>query len=316
MAINITQLTIFLSGTSETDADRTALKGILQNLSQLTEITHKITIRVVKWPDDFNPGVHEDPQKEIQKQSKGKHDIYLGLLGSRFGNPTARAESGTEEEFYDAITQFHKDTTSLRVLFYFKKSVENALSLDVGQLQKVQEFKENLPGLGVLYKEINDTNELLEIVPKDLLKLIVNEWSEDRWEFVEIDQSKTSEIIEIIKDKKDLKKNDPQNLEEEILSNISDADDEDDDDDFYLIDTLQDLHESNESIIENLDQMAKNIEHLGTIITSQNQEIEIITTRMAATGNIGGGSRESQKMVSMISDVLNTVAEEMCNAGL
>lgn len=310
MAKSITLLTIFISGTSETDADRTALKGILQNLSQIIELTQNTSIRVVTWPDDFNPGVNEDPQMEIKRQLKNEYDIYLGLLGSRFGSPTPRAESGTVEELYDAIAQFHQDTSSLRVLFYFKKSNDNTLSLDTKQLQQVQDFKENLSELGVLYKEIKDTNELLEVVPKDLLKLIVNDWPVDRWNEIELDQAKIKKIIEIAEAERDLKKNEPQNLEEEILSNISDADDEDDDDDFYLIDTLQNLHEANESMIQNLNQMSEYTTKLGTVASSQSGEIEMINSRLAVTTGVGG-SRQNQELVTQFSNVLNVIAEEM-----
>ena len=40
-----------------------------------------------------------DPQQIINSQVSDEYDIFIGILWTRFGTPTERAGSGTEEEF-------------------------------------------------------------------------------------------------------------------------------------------------------------------------------------------------------------------------
>src|SRR6266851_8780886 len=103
MANRLTRLTVFVSGTSETEAEKAALKRVLEEINGVLEKTHGVTLRLVDWPDTMRPGVNTDPQSEINRQLDSDYDIYVGLLGSRFGTPTPRATSGTEEEFQQAL---------------------------------------------------------------------------------------------------------------------------------------------------------------------------------------------------------------------
>jgi len=74
-------------------------KPVLQSL----EKTHGITLRLIGWPDTVRPGVGVDPQNVINQQVRDQYDIYVGVWGSRFGQSTPRAGSGTEEEFRQAL---------------------------------------------------------------------------------------------------------------------------------------------------------------------------------------------------------------------
>lgn len=186
MATQIIKLNIFISGTSETDAEKSALKTIADELSGMLEKTNNLSLGVIGWPDTFRPGVNDDLQKEINRQVEGQYDIYIGLLGSRFGTPTPRAGSGTEEEFNVAINQFLKDTSSLRVLFYFKKETQDLFSINTKQLEKVKEFRSKLPDIGVLYRDFKDTAQFVDIVKDHLFNLIVEEWDKTSWKHVEL----------------------------------------------------------------------------------------------------------------------------------
>lgn len=122
MSRALQQITIFVSSTSEVDAEKAGLRLIVVELNKRLEKSHAVTLRVIGWPEDIRPGVNTDSQAEISRQIGNFYDIYLGLLGPRFGTPTPRAGSGTEEEFEDALKRFRDDSRSVRVLFYFKKN--------------------------------------------------------------------------------------------------------------------------------------------------------------------------------------------------
>src|ERR1700676_3423515 len=125
MAKHLTSLTIFISGSSETEAEKAALRTVLADLSDVLEKTHGITLRLIGWPDSIRPGVAADPQSVINQQVNDQYDVYVGVLGSRFGQSTPRAGSGTEEEFRQALVRFRSDTTAVRVLFYFKRTAQD-----------------------------------------------------------------------------------------------------------------------------------------------------------------------------------------------
>ena len=157
MAQQLTQLTIFFSGTSAVEAECAALKAVIEELNRMLAKSHKILLKVVSWPNDFRPGVNQDLQSEINRQIQGRYDIYIGVLGSRFGTPTQRAGSGTEEEFQIAVSQFLQDTTSIRVLFYFKRANQDPFTIDTKQLIKVHKFRSDLSQKGVIYRDFKDT---------------------------------------------------------------------------------------------------------------------------------------------------------------
>ena len=57
------------------------------------------------------------PQGIINKQI-GEYDIFIGMMWKRFGTPTGKAGSGTEEEFRLAY-EYWETTKSVMILFYF-----------------------------------------------------------------------------------------------------------------------------------------------------------------------------------------------------
>ncbi|MYD31374.1 MAG: DUF4062 domain-containing protein, partial [Nitrospira sp. SB0661_bin_20] len=61
---------------------------------------------VVRWETRTTPGFGKDPQDVINKQISDAYDIFIGIMWTRFGTPTPRAGSGTEEEFLRAYDRY------------------------------------------------------------------------------------------------------------------------------------------------------------------------------------------------------------------
>src|SRR5687768_1451250 len=111
MPRSVTRLKILLSCTSELQPERDLLEGIVSDVNRVIEDTDAVTIRIIDWRRDVVPGVGLDPQHVINAQTRD-YEIYLGMLGTRFGTPTPRAGSGTEEEFNIAYRRFRQNPTS------------------------------------------------------------------------------------------------------------------------------------------------------------------------------------------------------------
>ena len=68
MPKNVAILTVFVSGPSDVEAEKAALRTLVVELSERLIKTHGVALRVVGWPDDVRPGVNVDLQAEINRQ--------------------------------------------------------------------------------------------------------------------------------------------------------------------------------------------------------------------------------------------------------
>ena len=181
MPKNVDILTVFVSGPSDVDSEKAAIRPVVAELNERLMKAHGVMLRVVGWPDDVRPGVNVDPQAEINSQFGAEFDIYLGILGTRFGTPTRDAGSGTEAEFDQGINRLRADSRSLRVLLYFKIGPVDPFNLEIDQLEKVKEFRAGLNSRGVLYRDFKNTADFVQMVKNHLESLVSDQWENGHW---------------------------------------------------------------------------------------------------------------------------------------
>ena len=128
---------------------------------------------VVSWKTHANPGIGSDPQAVINRQLGTDYDVFIGIMWTRFGSPTPRADSGTEEEFERAYNKYIDSPDSTHVMFYFKSnSPKNLDEINVQQLEKVREFKNKISDKGVLFGSFGESGEFRELVNLHLTRII------------------------------------------------------------------------------------------------------------------------------------------------
>jgi hypothetical protein len=140
-----------------------------------------LRFKVLNWDTDVIPGVGVDAQSVISSQIGDEYDVYVGLLGAHFGSPTARAGSGTEEEFDLAYSRYERDPACVRILFYFKSGTDDIFALDLDQLGKVRRFKDKLKDGGVLFHDFSDDDALAKAVSNHFQQLIQRQWTGKDW---------------------------------------------------------------------------------------------------------------------------------------
>lgn len=286
MARTLHQLTVFVSGPSGVDSEKAALRVVAEEISRRTERTHGITLRVVGWPDDFRPGVSTDPQAEITRQIGADVDIYVGILGSRFGTPTPRSSSGTAEEFEAAIARFRSDSTSVRVLFYFKRGGEDPFSVDLDQLQRVRAFRDGLGPQGVLYRDFTDTAEFTQRVREHLDSLIIDEWQPGGWGQalpVAVVLPAASTVAEHASD--------PSSRTRHATSDVET------DEDAGFLEYVLAFHEAAEGVSLAMNALTAETKKVGEETTARSAEIDEINRQLEAKKNVGG-SRSQQQLVA------------------
>ena len=263
MAERLTRLRVFVSSTSESVSEVAAMRRVVESLSEQLENSHAITLRMMSWPDDFRPGVGPDAQSEINRQAQG-YDIYLGLLGTRFGNPTARSESGTQEEFEDALSRYKKAPTSVRLLFYFNQSLDavDPYKMDLDQLQKVRDFRITLRTRGVLSRDFKGTEHFVSLVRKHIFDLVVTEWQDGAWASAENadDDSDTD--------------GDDDPLISADAETINEA--EEDDDEPGFLDYVTHLNAVTDSLVATCKNISTHIGAIGTKFSERTEEVNAV----------------------------------------
>ncbi|MGA3080771.1 MAG: hypothetical protein ABSD44_05255 [Terracidiphilus sp.] len=144
-------ITVFVSSPSDLDQENTRLEEVVKELNSTWSRKLGVRLDLVRWATHGYPGMGEDAQDVLNQELPDDYDIFVGVMWARFGTPTGRAHSGTEEEFLRALARYRSSPESVKVMFYFKNAPLAPNSIDVSQLELVQKFKRSLGDEGALY---------------------------------------------------------------------------------------------------------------------------------------------------------------------
>ena len=183
MPQQFTKLNVFISSPSNLGEERATVAKVLESLNpELTNTGSRVELSIFKWEADAVPGIGLDPQAVINSQLN--YDIYVGLMGATFGAATTHAGSGTEEEFNRAYGRYTNEPENIRVLFYFKQSLESVFEVDPEQLRKVQQFRASLGPKGVLYHDFRNLDSLGDSLRSHFRSLIRDQWDGTAWKIL------------------------------------------------------------------------------------------------------------------------------------
>jgi len=119
MARAETVLRVFVASPGDVADARRRLGDIVDELNYTWSDEKRLRLDLVRWETHAYSDRATDAQEAINRQL-GDYDIFLGIMWKRFGQPTGRAQSGTEEEFARALEKHKADPRALRIMFYFK----------------------------------------------------------------------------------------------------------------------------------------------------------------------------------------------------
>ena len=157
MPTNPTTLQVLLASPNDVSDERDVAQEVIEDLNVSLRGSN-IRIELFRWETHSRPGLGLDAQEVITQQLGDEYDILIGIMWTRFGSPTKRAGSGTEEEFNQALERAQRGE-QVEVMFYFKASGPMRLEdIDVDQLKKVKTFKARLQEHG-LQREFSDADD-------------------------------------------------------------------------------------------------------------------------------------------------------------
>ena len=144
------------------------LTKVIPELTKLHGSLEGFNLEPLLWETDSYPGLGVDAQDVVNRQL-ADYDIFVGIMSTRFGSPTRRGDSGTEEEFDRALDKYLSSPSEIRILFYFRNATVNFFDLDIEQAWRVHEFRARIQRQGLLVGEYNTPEEFRAKIQKDLL---------------------------------------------------------------------------------------------------------------------------------------------------
>ncbi len=170
MNSNINLITVFIASPSDVAQERRSAEEVIRLLNQTLGKERGLRIESKMWEKDTYPSIGKYPQDVINNQI-GEYDIFVGIMSTKFGSPTDKAESGTEEEFNRAYDSYKSEGQCKNLMFYF---CNDPVSRDaINQITKINDFKSKIAQKGIYYKEYSK-DSFEKDFHEDLYKCVVN----------------------------------------------------------------------------------------------------------------------------------------------
>lgn len=144
---------IFLASPGDVQTERSYARAVVEEINRTTGRVKGIRFEVIGWDTDSFPSFGGDGQAIVNKQiaDMSNYELFVGVMWNRFGQPTPRAGSGTEEEFNMAVASFNKHGKP-NIMFYFNQAPSNLSSrVEIEQKMRVIEFKDKVRSSGLTW---------------------------------------------------------------------------------------------------------------------------------------------------------------------
>ena len=136
MSKTITSYKLFVSCPSDVEAYLDSIQTAITSFNHGFGNLNDISIDVIHWRKDVFSNIEKggSSEGEIIKQALEKTDMLIGIFWTRFGMPTEKYKSGTEEEI-DYMLGERKPVS----LYFLDKPVSPS-KIDTKQLKKIKDF--------------------------------------------------------------------------------------------------------------------------------------------------------------------------------
>ena len=165
---------VFVASPSDMQPERDALEEVIHELNSTWSRKFRTRLALVRWETHGVPGFGTDAQDVLNREIPDDADIFIGLMWGKYGTPTSRAGSGTEEEFQRALERSRQDSASIRIMIYFKDAPLAPSQIDTDQLARVQRFQSSLGDEGGLYWKFSEINEFKTLIRMHLSRQFQN----------------------------------------------------------------------------------------------------------------------------------------------
>lgn len=174
---HLNQYHVFLASPGDVQLERQQVRRFFDDYNRHTAHLWNTRFELIDWENCASIGVGR-PQELITQQTLDKYRdslvLVIGLMAQRFGSPSGKAESGTEEECEWALQQ-HAATGFPELKWYFRKIEKLEIDPDhvdesVAQWSKVKAFRQRFddPARRVWCAEYPGAEGFADVLRKDL----------------------------------------------------------------------------------------------------------------------------------------------------
>lgn len=164
------RIRIFFSSPGDVQNEREVAQDVVQELQQLEGEELGVNLIYRGWETDTYPAIGR-PQEVINQQI-GDYEIFVGVFWTRYGSPTGEADSGTVEEFENALDDRDEDGIPA-VLFYFCQRPASLEEIEeLNQKIRVVQFRKEYGEKAGLYETYEGIDEFEEKLRHGLLETI------------------------------------------------------------------------------------------------------------------------------------------------
>lgn len=136
---------VFVSTPGDVTAEQSIIDEILNEWNLHHGPQEKARLESVRWKTHTYPAVGARPQALINRQAFDQADLVVALFWTRFGSPTGKYDSGTEEEIARGIKM------EKPVMVYFSGIPAAGGKIIPGQQSKIARFKDRLGRLAMYH---------------------------------------------------------------------------------------------------------------------------------------------------------------------
>lgn len=151
--MGITAYDLLISCPGDVNPFIDVIRECVEGFNRILGTVNNVEIVPKHWSTDSYPQSGDKPQELLNKQFVRDCDAAIAILWTKFGTPTDKYGSGTEEEIEEMLS------SNKQVFMYFLDTPVNPSSVNMEQYKKVNEFKEKYKDRGI-YVVVKDENEL------------------------------------------------------------------------------------------------------------------------------------------------------------
>lgn len=140
---------VFVGAPSDVDEALDVIRGQIEQWNRDHGPLVQARVEFTNWRTHSHPAAGGRPQELLNKQVVDKSDIVVGIFNTRFGSPTGKADSGTEEEIRRSIKK------GKTVMVYFANRPTPKQRKARNEFARIEKFKRKL-GKDALYHTYTD----------------------------------------------------------------------------------------------------------------------------------------------------------------
>ena len=166
MMESVNLIRIFVSSPQDAKEERNIICDEIQKVNRI--YGHRNHVVLVPFTsDDMFSQIGAHPQELVNNQLLRSCDALIACFKKRFGTPTVKHGSGTEEEI-----EIHRELNS-HVAIYFEEDNESDELIQDPQLENLKEFRKRIQKSAYI-EEFRDENDLREKISKNIIGYIEN----------------------------------------------------------------------------------------------------------------------------------------------